>query len=128
LGGVVIGSKVEVGAVTTVESGTIEPTIIEDFAKIGDHVQVGHNAHIGPSTSLTGSVVIAGHAVIEEEAWLGINSSIREGRRVGAHALVGMDASIQQDLEDNSVTRAPRPDVRMRTDDDPNSIGFAKRK
>ena len=127
LGGVVIGSNVEVGALTTVQSGTIEPTIIEDFAKIDDHVQVGHNVRLGRGVSLTTGVVIAGHAQVEEEAWLGINSSIREGRRIGAHTLVGMDASIQQDLADDSVARAPRPDVRMRDDNDPTSIGFIKR-
>ena len=127
LGGVVIGSHVDVGALTTVPSGTITPTIIEDYAKIDDHVHVGHNVRVARGASVTAAVVIGGHTVIETEAWVGVNSSIREGLRVGSHALVGMDVSVQQDLADNTVARAPRPDVRMRPDDDRSAIGFKER-
>ena len=76
---------------------------------------------------MTAAVVIAGHAVIAAEAWIGINSSIRDGRRVGSRALVGMDVSVQQDLSDNTVARAPGPDVRIRPDDDRTAIGFTER-
>jgi UDP-3-O-[3-hydroxymyristoyl] glucosamine N-acyltransferase len=127
LGGVEIGSHVEVGALVTVISGTITPTIIEDYAKIDDHVHVGHNVRVARSASVTAAVVIGGHAIIEEEAWVGINSSIRDGRRVGSRALVGMDVSVQHDLPDDTVSRAPRPDVRTRPDDDRAAIGFTER-
>lgn len=113
LGGIIIGSHVEIGALSVVQYGTISPTIIEDYVKIDDNVEVAHNAHIARNVSVTGGVVIGGSAVIETEAWIGINSSIRDGRRVGSRALVGMDASVQDDLADNAVVRAPRPDVRM---------------
>lgn len=125
LGGVVIGSHVEIGALTTVPSGTIDPTVIEDGAKIDDHVHVGHNVRVARGASLTAAVIIAGSVTIEEEAWVGINSSIRDGLRVGVRSLVGMDSSVQQDVPDNSVARAPRPDVTTRSDDDGSSIGFA---
>ena len=75
---------------------------------------------------MTAAAVIAGHAVIAAEAWVGINSSIRDGRRVGSRALVGMDVSVQQDLSDNTVSRAPRSVVRKRSDDD-DAIGFTER-
>jgi UDP-3-O-[3-hydroxymyristoyl] glucosamine N-acyltransferase LpxD len=127
LGGVIIGSHVEIGSLTTVPSGTIVPTTIEDYAKIDDHVHVGHNVLIARNASITSSVVIAGEAVIEADAWVGINSSIRDGRRVGAHSLVGMDVSLQQDLPDNSVARAPRPNIRSRDTDDSAAIGFTSR-
>jgi len=112
LGGVSIGSHVEIGALSFVQSGTILPTTIEDYAKIDDNVAVGHNARIGRGASVTGGVVIGGSAVIGPDAWIGINSSIRDGRRVGSGALVGMNASVQDDLADHAVARAPRPDVR----------------
>ena len=44
-----------------------------------------------------------------------------------SRALVGMDVSVQQDLSDNTVARAPRPDVRIRPDDDRTAIGFTER-
>jgi UDP-3-O-[3-hydroxymyristoyl] glucosamine N-acyltransferase len=127
LGGVVIGSHVEIGALTTVPGGTIAPTIIEDHAKIDDHVHVGHNVRVARGASVTAAVIIGGHSVIGEEAWVGVNSSIREGLRVGTRALVGMDVSLQQELADEHVARAPRPDVRPRPDDGSTGIGFNKR-
>ena len=126
LGGVEVGSHVELGPLATVQSGTITPTVIEDYAKIGDGVYVGHNVRVGRNASVTGGVLIGGNAV-ETEAWVGINSSIREGRRVGAHALVGMDASVQHDLPDNTVARAPRADVGERPGGDSAAIGFTER-
>jgi len=127
LGGVMIGSHVEIGALTTVLSGTIMPTIVEDYAKIDDHVHVAHNVCVARGASVIAGVVIGGSAIIEEEAWLGINSSIRDGRRVGSCALVGMDVSLQEDLAANSIARAPRADVKERPDDDRFVIGFPQR-
>ena len=125
LGGVVIGSHVEIGALTTVPSGTIDPTIIEDGAKIDDHVHVGHNVRIASGASVTAAVILAGSVTIAEEAWVGINSSVRDGLRVGVRSLVGMDSSVQHDVPDNSLARAPGADVTTRSDDDGTSIGFA---
>ena len=124
LGGVIIGSHVEIGGLSVVESGTISPTIIEDYAKLDVNVVVGHNARIGRNASVTGGVVIGGSAVIGAEAWIGINSSIRNGREVGSRSLIGMDVSVQQSLCNNAVARAPRPEVRTRGDDDGTAIGF----
>lgn len=114
LGGVVIGSSVEIGALAVVQYGTITPTVIEDHAKIDDNVEVAHNARVGRGASVTGGVVIGGSAVIEADAWIGINASIRNGRRVGSRALVGMDVSVHDDLADDVIARAPRAEVRLR--------------
>jgi len=128
LGGVIIGSHVEIAALSVVQCGTISPTTIEDYVKIDSLDAIGHNARIARGVSLIGGVLIGGSAVIEAEAWIGMNSSIRNGRRVGSRALVGMDVSVQHDLADNTVSRAPRPDVRMRPDDDNSTtIGFKER-
>jgi len=128
LGGLIIGSFVDVGASSTVYSGKIEPTIIEDYAKIGDLVVVAHNTRIGKNAGLCASSVVSGSAVVEADAWVGVNATIRDGLRVGTHALVGMDVSLQQHLPDKTVARAPRPDVRPRADDDDlTAIGFPGR-
>jgi UDP-3-O-[3-hydroxymyristoyl] glucosamine N-acyltransferase len=128
LGGVIIGAHVGIGPLASVAAGTIVPTIVEDYAKLGDFVCVGHNVHIGRNASLTAHIILAGHCVIETEAWIGVNASIGEGRRVGAHALVGMDVSVQSDVPDHAIARAPRPDVKPRPDDDDLlGIGFAGR-
>jgi UDP-3-O-[3-hydroxymyristoyl] glucosamine N-acyltransferase LpxD len=112
LGGVIIGSHVEIGPLTMIQCGTISPTVIEDYVKIDGSVEIAHNVCIARGASVTGGVIIGGSAVVGADAWLGINSSIRDGRRVGSRALVGMGTSIQDDLPDDAVARSPRPDVR----------------
>jgi UDP-3-O-[3-hydroxymyristoyl] glucosamine N-acyltransferase len=129
LGGVMIGSHVAIGPLASLAAGTILPTIVADYAKLGDYVCVGHNVRVGRNASLTAQIILGGHSVIETEAWIGLNATIGEGRRVGAHALVGMDVSLQNDLPDNTVARAPRPDVKPRPDDDDlTAIGFTGRR
>ena len=129
LGGVIIGNSVEIGALAVVQQGTMTPTIIEEHVRFYDNVEVGHNARVGRGASVTGGVVIGGSAVVEADAWIGINSSIRDGRRVGSRALVGMDVSVQEDFwQTDIVARAPRPDVQTRPDYyDRLSIGFTGR-
>ena len=128
LGGLIIGSFVDIGACTIVYAGKIEPTIVEDHAKIADLVLVAHNTRIGKNAGLSPSSVLSGRSVVGADAWIGVNATIRDGLRVGAHALVGMDVSLQSDLPDKTVARAPRPDVKPRPDDDDlAAIGFAGR-
>ena len=124
LGGVVIGSHVEIGALSVVQYGTISPTVIEDFVKIDDKVAIGHNSRVASSTSITGGVIIGGSATIESEVWIGMNSTVRNGRTVGAQTLIGMDVSVQRDLPEKVVARGRPPIVTTRTDDDLDVIGF----
>jgi UDP-3-O-[3-hydroxymyristoyl] glucosamine N-acyltransferase len=127
LGGVVIGSSAEVGVLSVVQAGLINPTVVEDHAKVGDHIFIGHNARIGRGASVVAGVAIGGRGVVEAEAWVGLNSSIRDGARVGARALIGMDVSVQEDVPADACARAPRPDVRPRGETDPGGIGFGSR-
>ena len=124
LGGTVIGSDVEIGATTCVQAGTIAPTIIEDHAKIDDHVFIGHNARVGRSASLVAGVVIGGSSIVGADAWVGMNATIRNGRGIGKRSLVGMDASVQKDLPDAGLARAPAAVATQRVENDPASIGF----
>jgi UDP-3-O-[3-hydroxymyristoyl] glucosamine N-acyltransferase len=127
LAGVVIGSHVEIGPLGRFECGTLTPTTVEDHAKIGSGVGVGHGARVARGASLVGSAVLGGSSVVGPEAWVGLNSTVRDGRRIGARALVGMDVSVQDDLADDTIARAPRPDVTTRLpDDDPTAMGFAR--
>jgi UDP-3-O-[3-hydroxymyristoyl] glucosamine N-acyltransferase len=129
LGGVAIGSHVEIDALGLVQGGAIATTVVEDHAKIDSLVLVGHGVRVGRGATVTAGSVLAGSSAVGEEAWLGINTSLREGRRIGARALVGMDSSVQHDLPDDALTRAPRPEVEARSaGDERSAIGFAGRK
>jgi acetyltransferase-like isoleucine patch superfamily enzyme len=43
-----------------VVDGVVVPTIIEDYAKLGDFVCVGHNVRVERNASLTAHVILAG--------------------------------------------------------------------
>ncbi len=59
-GGVIIGHHVEIGACTCIDSGALDPTVIEDNVIIDNLCQIAHNVHIGTGTAVAGGVVMAG--------------------------------------------------------------------
>lgn len=103
LGGVVIGNNVEVGALTTVCSGTINPTIIEDFVKIDDHVHVAHNVLIKENSIITACAEISGSCKIGQNSWLAPNTAIINGISIGDNVTIGMGAVVTKSVEDNQV-------------------------
>ena len=103
IGGVIIGSNVEIDALSTIDSGTIEPTIIEDNVMIDDHVHIAYNDIINKGCIITGGSVIGGSVTIGENSWLGSNCSIKNGITIGKEVLVGVGAVIRKSTKDNVV-------------------------
>jgi len=64
LGSVSIGDDVEIGALTSIDRGAIEETVIEDGVKLDNNIQVGHNVRIGAHTIIAACVGISGSTVI----------------------------------------------------------------
>jgi UDP-3-O-[3-hydroxymyristoyl] glucosamine N-acyltransferase len=64
IGGVRIGSDVEIGANTTVDCGAIGDTIIENGVRIDNLCMIAHNVHVGEHTAMAGCTAIAGSTVI----------------------------------------------------------------
>lgn len=106
IGGVVIGDDVEIGSLSTICAGTIDPTIIDDFVKIDDHVHVGHNCLIRKNCIVTAGSIIGGSAVIHEDVWLGLNCAVMNGVEVGRGALVGLGAALLAGCEANVTLSA----------------------
>lgn len=103
IGGVNIGDDVEIGALTTICSGTIDPTVIEDHVKIDDHVHIAHNCMIGKNTIITACAEISGSVKIGQDCWIAPNVSIINGISIGNNATVGIGAVILKPVEDNAV-------------------------
>jgi len=64
VGGVKIGSDVEIGANTTVDCGAIGDTVIEDGVRIDNLCMIAHNVRIGEHTAMAGLTGIAGSTKI----------------------------------------------------------------
>ena len=64
LGGVEIGTNVEIGAKSAVDRGALGNTVIEDGVKIDNQVHVAHNSFIGENTAIAGQSGMAGSVKI----------------------------------------------------------------
>jgi UDP-3-O-[3-hydroxymyristoyl] glucosamine N-acyltransferase len=70
LGGVRIGDRVEIGASTTVDRGTLDHTVIGDGVIIDNLVQIAHNCRIGKNTAIAACVGLAGSSIIGDNCTL----------------------------------------------------------
>lgn len=111
LGGVIIKSNVEIGALNTVVSGTIEPTTIEEYVKTDDHIHIAHNCHIGKNTSITACVEISGSVYIGEDCMIGPNSSVMNGILIGKNTVVGLGSVVTKSVAENSVVAGNPADL-----------------
>lgn len=103
VGGVIIGNNVEIGALTTVASGTIEPTIVEDYTKIDDHVHIAHNCRIGTCCIITACAEISGSVKVGNHTWLGPNCSIIDGISIGDNCLIGIGSVVTKSVKDGII-------------------------
>jgi len=94
VGGVIIEDNVEIGALNTVASGTILPTVVEESVKTNDHVHIGHNCRIGRKSIVNACADMSGSVRIGEYSWIGPNCSVINGSQIGDRALVGIGAVV----------------------------------
>ncbi len=103
LGNVVIGDRVAIGSLSTINSGTIDSTLIGRDLKKNDHVHIAHNCAIGDNTIITGQVNISGSARIGRNCWLGPNCSIMNKVKIGDKVKVGIGAVVRDDVGDGKT-------------------------
>ena len=100
LGKVIIGDDVEIGAQDNVSRGSGGDTVIEDRVKIDALIHVGHDAHLHKNVELTAGAIIGGFVEAKENAYVGINSVIRNRITLGASSFVGMGATVTKAVPD----------------------------
>lgn len=103
LGGVVIGSNVEIGALNSVVRGTLSDTVIEDYVKTDNLVHIAHNCHIHCGAFLTACAELSGGVRVGRNAWIGPNASVIQKVNIGPEALVGIGAVVTKDVEEFAV-------------------------
>ncbi|MES2206115.1 MAG: UDP-3-O-(3-hydroxymyristoyl)glucosamine N-acyltransferase [Pseudomonadota bacterium] len=60
VGRVILGNDVDIGAVTTIDRGALDDTVIADGVKLDNHIQIAHNVKIGAHTVIAACTGIAG--------------------------------------------------------------------
>ncbi len=71
LGSVVIGDRVEIGALTTIDRGALDNTQIGNGVIIDNQCQIAHNVVIGDNTAVAGGVIMAGSLKIGRYCMIG---------------------------------------------------------
>jgi UDP-3-O-[3-hydroxymyristoyl] glucosamine N-acyltransferase len=99
-GGVVIGDDVEIGAINTVVSGTVSPTLVMDHTKTDDHVHIAHNCIVGLSNLFAAGVVISGGVVIGDCNFFGVNCCVKNKVVIGSWNIIGMGAVVINNISD----------------------------
>lgn len=103
LGGVVIDDDVEIGALCTIDGGTLGPTVVGKGSKLDAHVHIGHNARVGAGCFLAAQVGLAGSVEIEDDVWLGGQAGVADHVRVGRAARVAAKSGVVSDIPPGAV-------------------------
>ena len=67
----------------------------------GNHI--GHHGIIENNIFFTSHVVMSGHCHIKNGAFLGVNSTLRDGITVGENSIIGMGSLITKPVPDNET-------------------------
>lgn len=103
IGGVKIGNNVEIGALTTVCSGTIDATIIEDYVKVDDHVHIAHNNYIKNGSIITAGAILSGSVSVGRNTWIAPNATIINGCKIGDNVTIGLSARVQKEVKNKEI-------------------------
>lgn len=103
LGGVVIEDDVEIGACSTVDAGTLRPTVVRRGAKLDAHVHVGHNVEIGPGTFVAAQAGFAGSSRIGAGVLVGGQAGVKDHAEIGDHARIGAKSGVIGDVAPGAV-------------------------
>lgn len=102
-----VGSLLTVGYGTVICAGTIFTTNIT----VGQHViinigsTVGHDVVIGDYVTVNPLVAISGAVTLEEEAFVGVQALVLEGRTVGKAGVVGAAACVVKDVAPGTIVK-----------------------
>jgi UDP-3-O-[3-hydroxymyristoyl] glucosamine N-acyltransferase LpxD len=103
LGSVEIGDDVEIGALSSIAAGTIEPTRIEDGVRIDDQVFIAHNCVLERNVIVIACAEISGSVRIGRNSWIGPNVSIRDGLRIAPDCLIGIGSTVVKSIDQPGI-------------------------
>jgi UDP-3-O-[3-hydroxymyristoyl] glucosamine N-acyltransferase len=98
VGSVVVEDDVEIGALCTVDRGTMGPTVIGQGTKMDNHCHIAHNVRIGRDCLLVAYARIAGSTVLEDGVTLAEDVGITDNVTIGRGARVGGGSRVYKDV------------------------------
>ncbi len=112
-GGVTIGNRVEIGANTCIDRGTIDRTIIQDDVKIDNLVHIAHNVILKQGAVVVAGAIICGSAQLGENSYVAPGGIVKNQLIIGNSALVGLGAVVTKPVDKSSVVAGiPAKEIR----------------
>jgi UDP-3-O-[3-hydroxymyristoyl] glucosamine N-acyltransferase len=100
-GTVVIGDRVEIGALCSIDRGVSGDTTIDQGTKLDNHCQVGHDTYIGRNCLIGSHAAIAGVTRIEDDVILWGRVAINKDIVIGKGAIILATSAVDKSLEGN---------------------------
>jgi UDP-3-O-[3-hydroxymyristoyl] glucosamine N-acyltransferase len=114
-GNVILGDRVEVGALCTIDRGVTGDTIISDGTKLDNHCQIGHDTYIGKNCLIGSHAAIAGVTRIEDDVILWGRVAVNKDLVIGKGAIILATSAVDKTLEGGKTYfGTPAEDVRKK--------------
>jgi UDP-3-O-[3-hydroxymyristoyl] glucosamine N-acyltransferase len=102
-GNVRLGNNVEIYANCSIARGSLSDTWIGDGTKLDALVHIAHNVTVGKNCELTAGTIIGGSTSVGDTSWTGLNSTLKNGIKVGKNVIVASGASVINDVPDGDI-------------------------
>jgi len=103
LGAVRIGDKVELGALTTVDRGMLEDTVIGDGCKIDDHCHIAHNCRLGPDCLLAAGCMLGGSVTLGRGIVVAADCVFKDHISIGDGVMMAAGSAAHKDVPGGQV-------------------------
>jgi UDP-3-O-[3-hydroxymyristoyl] glucosamine N-acyltransferase len=100
VGNVIIQDDVEIGSNTSIDRGTLGPTVIGQGSKIDNQVQIGHNVVLGHHCILCGNVGVSGSTKLGNYVTLAGQVGLAGHLIIGNHVTVAAQAGVMNHIPD----------------------------
>ena len=98
-GRVILGNRVEVGALCSIDKGVTGDTIIDEGTKLDNHCQIGHDTYIGKNCLIGSHAAIAGVTRIEDDVIIWGRVAINKDLVIGKGAVILATSAVDKTLE-----------------------------
>jgi UDP-3-O-[3-hydroxymyristoyl] glucosamine N-acyltransferase len=102
-GNVRLGDNVEIYANCSIARGSLSDTQIGDGTKLDALVHIAHNVIVGKNCELTAGTIIGGSTSLGDTSWTGLNSTLKNGIKIGRNVIVASGASVIHDVPDGDI-------------------------
>lgn len=99
-GNVIIGDNVEIGASTTIDRGSMGPTVIANGVKLDNQIQVAHNVEIGENTAMAACSGVAGSAKIGKNCIIAGKVGIVGHLSIADNTTVAADSNVTSTIKE----------------------------